>query len=387
MKKYYLLFIILITSTLFAQNKVRFDSLVNSGVHQIYNLQFEEAGKTFDLVKKEYPGHPAGMFYEAMIYWWQIMIDFDNEEYDEPFIDKLTDVIDLCDDILDDDPSNIDALFFKGGALGFRGRLYVVRESWFNAAMDGKDALPIVHKAYEVDPDNKDVQLGFGIYNYYAAAIPDKYPMVEPLLIFFPEGDKEKGLKQLMTAAKDGKYAKYEARFTLASIYLMFEKNSGEVIHYSKMLHDDFPDNPLFERYYGRGYVMRSDYNTAEQIFTDIIAKCDSNKRGYTGWIKREALYYIGMKYFNNKEYENARPYFEKCLKLSRSMEEDRDEETGFYVNSVLYMGNIEDKAGNREKAIKLYEEVLDLREFKDSHEKAENYLETPYNIITTKNG
>ena len=35
-----------------------------------------------------------------------------------------------CDKLLDVDEKNVDALFFKGGAIGFRGRLRAIRESW-----------------------------------------------------------------------------------------------------------------------------------------------------------------------------------------------------------------------------------------------------------------
>ena len=72
-----------------------------------------------------------------------------------------------------------------------------------------------------------------------------------------------------------------------------------------------------------------------------------------------------------------AETHFLNCDSLSRLV--DEGEESGFLVNSVLYLGEINDLIGNREKAILYYEEVLDLDEFKESYEKAEKHLETPY--------
>ncbi|GJQ63246.1 MAG: hypothetical protein SCALA702_22990 [Melioribacteraceae bacterium] len=370
-----ILILLLLVSVLSAQKDARFDSLVSSGIYQIYGLQFEQAEETFKSVLTEYPDHPAGKFYEAMILWWKIIIDFSNTQLDEAFIDQVTEVVDYCDEILDEDPDNLDALFFKGGALGFRGRLYAFRKNWFDAAMDGKDALPLVYRAYEVDPTNKDVQLGFGIYNYYAAAIPEHFPIVEPFMIFFPEGDKEKGIEQLKLAAREGKYSKFEARYTLTTLLLNFEERPAEAMIFAKQLVNDFPDNPAFQRYYGRIYVKAGNYNQASVVFEDIIAKCDSGMPGYSSWIKREALYYIGMKHYRKAEYKEAKSYFEECRNLSISLEIDRDEETGFFINSTLHSGNIEDRIGSREKALKYYEEVLDMREYKNSHEKAEQYI------------
>ncbi|MCK7516648.1 MAG: hypothetical protein MZV64_02440 [Ignavibacteriales bacterium] len=93
---------------------------------------------------------------------------------------------------------DVDALFFKGGSIGFRGRLRAFRESWLKAADDGREALPIVEQASILDPGNLDVQLGFGIYNYYADVIPNQYPLLKPhMMIFFPDGNREKGIEQL----------------------------------------------------------------------------------------------------------------------------------------------------------------------------------------------
>ena len=120
----------------------------------------------------DYPNHPAGRFFIAMIDWWKILLDLDVETYDEQFYQKIEDVIYNCEQILEKNPKNIDALFFKGGAIGFRGRLRAYSESWLKAADDGREALPIVEQASLSDPNNVDVQLGFGIYNYYAEVIP-----------------------------------------------------------------------------------------------------------------------------------------------------------------------------------------------------------------------
>jgi len=106
--------------------------------------------------------------------------------------------------ILEKNPKNIDALFFKGGAIGFRGRLRAYRESWLKAADDGREALLSLSKLLFLIRIMVDVQLGFGIYNYYADVIPDQYPLLKPLMIFFPDGNRQKGIEQLTNTALNG---------------------------------------------------------------------------------------------------------------------------------------------------------------------------------------
>ncbi len=139
----------------------KFDSLASMGIRQIYDIKFDQAEKTFRELIADYPDHPAGRFFLAMIDWWKVLLNPDDESHDEIFFQKLEDVIYQCDQLLDKNPENVDALFFKGGAIGFRGRLRSLRESWLKAADDGREALPIVERASSLDPDNKDVHAGF----------------------------------------------------------------------------------------------------------------------------------------------------------------------------------------------------------------------------------
>ncbi|MFZ1518810.1 MAG: tetratricopeptide repeat protein [Ignavibacteriaceae bacterium] len=373
MKKIFL-FILLYGVSISAQTS-DFDSRVNEGIKQIYNIKFTEAEKTFRSVIADYPKHPAGRFFIAMIDWWKILLDPDNESYDEIFFQKLEDVIYQCDQILDKNPKDVDALFFKGGSIGFRGRLRAFRESWLKAADDGREALPIVEEAASLDPNNMDVQLGFGIYNYYAAVIPSENPLIKPLMIFFPDGDKEKGIQQLKNTAFNGKFAKYEARYFLMTLYYRYENNSIIADDYAKMLTSDFPDNPVFEKWRGRIAVRRSDYQSVDSIFNSVMNKSEKKMFGYnTPNSVREAAYYLGSNLKNNGYLDSAKVYFQKCIQESQKIDED-GEESGFQVNAYVYLAQIEELLNHKDEAIRLYEKILDINDYGRSHSIAENSL------------
>ncbi|MCU7492267.1 MAG: tetratricopeptide repeat protein [Bacteroidota bacterium] len=371
-----ILFVLLMAGQAFSQNG-DFDSRVKNGIRQIYNIKFDEADRTFKEVIADYPKHPAGKFFLAMIDWWKILLDLDNESYDDIFFAKLEDVIFQCDQILDKDPSNVDALFFKGGSIGFRGRLRAMRESWIKAADDGREALPIVNHAYKLNPNNVDVQLGFGIYDYYAAVIPAKYPMIKPLMMFFPSGDKEKGIKELTNVAMNGKYAKTESRYFLMQLYYQFEENFQKAEEFAKMLTSEYPDNPLFERYQGRINIRKGSLFTADSIFSDVYRKYQQKFPGYNEQSRREATYYLGYYRRNMGQTDAAIQYFQECENASRKL--DKDEASGFMVNTLLYLGNLYDQKGERDRAVKYYKEVLDVKEFGHSHNLAGQYLQKPY--------
>jgi len=377
MKKY-LTFVVLSLTMLcpgVSAQGAKFDSLVIAGIKQIYNIEFENADKTFSKLIADYPNHPAGKFFMAMIDWWKILIDYGSEQRDELFYKKIEDVINQCDNILDKDPNNVDAMFFKGGAIGFRGRLSAMRENWLSAADDGNDALPLIERAAEIDPDNIDVQLGFGIYNYYAAVIPEKYPVVKPLMLFLPSGDKQLGIKQLKSIAKNGKYTKYEATYFLMSLYYGYENDVDNSEKYALILCNNFPNNPIFERWIARIIVKKGDLAISDSIYKDILWKADRNFPGYnTLRNKREANYYIGYHYRSEGNYDSAIVYLDKSLGYSLKMHED--EESGFLVNSTLYLGMMKEDKKEYATAKMYYKKVLDMREFGNSHNLAETYIE-----------
>lgn len=378
MKKIFLIIALIVPFFTSYARKVKFDSSVTAGIKQIYDIKFDDARLTFDEILSQYPHKPQGKFFLAMIYWWKILLNPENESYDDIFYSKLDDVISQCDSILKKDPDNEEALFFKGGAIGFRGRLRTFRNSWLKAADDGRTALPIVEKAGKLDPDNVDVKLGYGIYNYFAAVIPDEYPLLKPLMIFFPPGNRKKGLEELKDVALNGKYAKYEARYFLTTLYYNYEQNADKADKWAKMLVKDFPDNPVFERWEGRISAKLGNYFKSSSVFKNVWDKAEKNLKGYNfPRVKREAAYYIAYEYRLQSKLDSAQYFFNQCVKYSNEV--DKKRASGFIINSYLYLGMINDEWGNRKVAAEYYNKILDLRDFRNSHEMAKKYLKTPY--------
>lgn len=356
-----------------------FDARTRSGIDHVYNLEFSQADSDFQYLTRKYPDHPAGYFFLAMVDWWKILLDLDNTSLDDDFVDKLDVVIDKCDNILDKKPDDITALFFKGGALGFRGRLRANRGNWLRAANDGRLALPIVQRAYKIAPDNYDILLGIGIYNYYAAVIPEEYPIVKPLMLVFPSGDKKKGIEELTEASLHAKYAAVEASYFLMQLYYTYEHQYDKALAIALRLFSRFSKNVLFERYVGRCYVSLNIADSVLVIFHDILSRCDAPHppTGYGSSARREALYYLGLYTMMKGNYNDALQYFYRCDKESRVL--DTDGASGFMAMANLKIGMIYDLQKKRDYAVQQYRKVLSMKNYDTSHDQAEQYLESPY--------
>ncbi|MFZ1731576.1 MAG: tetratricopeptide repeat protein [Bacteroidota bacterium] len=376
----YILLLLLLLSPLAAHaqwiDDPAIETLISDGIRNTYSMRFESADAAFQKVAKAYPDHPAGPFLLAMVEWWRILIDIDNEARDDHFYDMLDEVVDLCDDRLDNNERDIAGLFFKGGSIGFKGRLLATRKSWVKAATTGKEALPVVMDAAEIAPDNADLAFGTGIYDYYAAVLPDRYPVLKPLMMFLPEGNKALGLKELKLAADKGKFANYEAMYFLMQVYYSNENKPSSALTYARKLLAEFPENPVFHRYLGRIYIKLGNWERAAQVFDDISKRVVAGKRGYSPNMQREAQYYLGYNAMQTKKFSDAIKYLVECDKVSRKVDE---EPSGFMIMANLRMGQLHDLMDQRSYAVKQYDKVLRLPDYKGSHDLAKKYKKTAY--------
>lgn len=364
-----LLFIVLNSKISISQTK---DAELESGIKYIYHIKFDSAEFKFNSFIQKHSNKPDGYFFLAMVEWWKILLNKQDESFDDEFYKRVDKVIDISDNILDKNENDFNAIFYKGGALGYRGLLRSVRESWIKAAEDGKEALNLFHHAIELQPNNKEALFGIGIYNYFADFVPDKYPVLKPLMIIFPKGDKVKGLMQIKEISNGDGYASTEALYTLAYLNINYEKNYVESEIYSKKLFEQFPENPVFEKFYYSSLIGLSRYDEAIVGFKDIIQKYNDKLQGFDNkYILREANFYIAMGLIRTGKAAEAEPYLKSSLELMKELD---NEDTSFGVFTYLFYGNFYDAMNNHSEAVKNYNKVIDMNNFGNSREQAENY-------------
>jgi tetratricopeptide (TPR) repeat protein len=359
-----------ISGNAYTQSK---EQIILKGMDHMYHMRLDSAKIEYDMIVKMAPKDPAGYFYLSLIEWWKIIIDKDNDYNDEKFFNSVEKVIDVSEDALDRNENDENALFYKGGAIGYRGLVHSFRESWLKAAEDGRKALSLFQDASEINPGNKEVIFGNGIYNYFAEYVPEKYPFLKPLLILFPKGDKVKGLMQIKETATNSTYAKTEAKLILSYLYLRYEKNYKECEYYSNDLYTQYPENPVFAKYLYNAYVGDAKFNEAVQGWKQVLQFADENRFGFNNKsLIREANYYIGFCLMHLGQNEESLKYLLKSEQLSYEIDKG---ETMIKAFTILWLGVVDSRLGNKEKAKEYFNTVLKMENFGDSHQQAEIYL------------
>ena len=353
-----------------------YDSRIQHGIDLIYGLKFSAADRYFEAVIAEDPDNPLGHFFLAMVTWWRVLIDLDDTSHDEDFYRLLEKCIRVCDRRLERDADDFDAVLFKAGAIGFRSRLRGDRGQYMRAAGDGLKCLPLLNKSRSMEPTNKDILLGQGIYNYFADIMPRKYPVIRPVMWLLPDGDRELGLQQLREVASEGLYARTEAAYFLAQIYRVFEKDHGNALPFLRELQSRYPDNALFHRYTARTLADLGRWKQSAELFEQIAARSRQGRAGYhqRGFV--EAAYYLGKSSFYRNELRPAKTHFSAVDSLEATLP---SAEAGYAAPANLFLGMIGDLRSDHELATVHYERAIQLSEKGDTRRLARKYLETPY--------
>jgi hypothetical protein len=370
--KIYKYIILLLFFSCLANSQTR-DEQVLKGIDYVYRVKFDSANTIFQSFIQQDTKDPAGYFFISMSEWWRIFVNKDDYSNDDNYKSKVDKCIEVCDSRLEANENDETALFYKGGAIGYRGFLYSMRENWINATSDGREGLNLLKRCLEINPGNKDAVFGVGLYNYAYDLAINKYPFLKAMLFFFPKGDKELGITQLRDCSENAKYSKTEALFVLCRLYLQYEKNFIEAEKYASKLNKMYPENPVFERYLANSYVGVYNFTDAVSLYKGMIAKGDSGIYGYSNKkVMAECYYYLAYSQSQTSQLDDALANYQKALSLSH--EADKDDESAVQVYSALGIGIIYDQKGNRADAIKYYDMVLNMKNVENSKENAQKF-------------
>jgi tetratricopeptide (TPR) repeat protein len=341
-------------------------------VNDMYNFKFAQAEQQFRYIKRLHPNHPLPYFLLGLSEWWKLVPNIEDEQYDVKLLAYMDTAIYLSQKMYDADEKNIEAAFFLAAGHGFQGRLYSERKQWRKATLAGKNALKYLDKSKGFEELSPEFLFGDALYNYYAQWIPENYPMLKPILLFFPKGNKELGINQLREVSNNAFYTRTEAQYFLMRIYS--EENQPEKAYQlSKYLYTTFPDNAYFERYFARTAYAQGRIDETELVSLSILRKLDNHMPGYEATSGRYASYFLAYIASNEGDTEKAKSFYKKAVVYS---EQAKAYESGYYLSSLTALGRIYNRENNYEEAEKYYNVVLNRAEKKsDPYKEAKEYL------------
>ncbi len=340
--------------------KVQLDA--TEALNHMYNFNFATAEKQFRWLKQKYGWHPLPYFLMGLSEWWKIVPDVSDESHDKRFFAYMDTSL-MLSKRLYDEVNKVEGAFFLSATYSFQGRLLSERKKWTQSALAGKNALAYLDECRGRDDLSPEILFGDALYNYYSVWVPENYPMLKPIMLFFNKGDKQEGIDQLKEVARNAFYTRTEAQYFLMRILSSEGKNMYEALQVAEYLHETFPDNPYFHRYYARLLYSTGDFRKCEEVALSIIDKYYRRFDGYEANGGRYAAFFLGQIYQARRDWENAERYYKEAVGFSQKND---TEKMGYNLFSLLALGEIAEKQNKQKEAREYYKEVKKLAGRKD---------------------
>ena len=246
-------------------------AVIEGGFRQMYNLQFEEAHKTFQSWEESNPDDPLGPSSNAAAFLYSefnrlgilqselFASDENIRRFKKPapdaaakegFEHSLARSERLADTALARFPQDENALFAKVMNQGLRADYAGLIEKRYLASLGYmKSGRMLALKLLALDPSNYDAYLAIGVENYVLGSSPA--PVRWLLQIFGSQTDKLQGIENVRLTAEKGHYLLPFARLLLA-VAALRDKDQATARTLLEGLARDFPDNPLYSRELGK---------------------------------------------------------------------------------------------------------------------------------------
>lgn len=341
-------------------------------MNAMYNFDFDEARKQYNWLMQKYPESPLSFFLLGLNEWWKIIPDSDIDLYDEDFHYYMDTTVTIAEAMLDIDDRRIEGAFFLAAAYAFKGRLYSDRGQWGKAASAGRNSLKYLEISKEHSYLSPELLFGDALYNYFAVWIPENYPILRPVLAFFPDGDKELGIEQLREVSANAFYTRIEAQIFLMQILANDKRDYSAALRVVKYLFEHYPNNPYFHRYYARYLYSNHLYRELEPVSLQILERIESDWPGYEATSGRYAAFFLGQLYQSRGDRDSAKRYYEMALEFATKT---GDLETGYSLYSILNLGRIARFEGDLATAKAYCRRVKKLAGRKDGVYKEANKL------------
>ena len=352
-------------------NPLNFDPAVKEAFHHFYLLDYPAAVAGFDRIHRQHPGDPyaTAMLLEAVVFqelYRQDLLDttfYANDGFltgkhaTEENPKKRDEIFALSDEAVKEaeerlgkNPNDVDSLFARGWTRALRCTYIAMVErgfgSGFRLATKAKDDC---ERVLHIDPEYIDAKLVVGVYEYVVGALPLPFKFFIGFVGI--TGSKSTGMQLLHGAADRGPATSVEAR-TVIALFLRREGKYKEAIEVVRGLKKEYPRDFLFcleeanlQKDDGQGMV-------AVETYQRVIA--DAAKPGYFAEARLELAYFgLGDALRGQRHYaEAARAYEQAAASQGVGPE--------LKVRTLLAAGECHDILGQREQAVRDYQEAID---------------------------
>jgi hypothetical protein len=310
----------------------------------------------------------------AMVTWSKLTTGFWSREVVGEYIERIDRTISVAKAEIEDGKPDAYTYFYLGGALGFKGRFFLMERKWLSSFSLASEAIEALKQCRSLDPSNMDVLLGLGIFDYYTAKMSGILKFLTFLLLH--RGDREEGLRKLHQAAQEARLSSIEAKSVLLHIYLYLEDDRTKALQLAKELAGRFKGSRFLRYLEGLAYLRLDMDGEVQRIAADMMAMGGKEpSRSKAALWTRQSLYLESSRALFRGNYLEARQKLDQILSM-----QDPGNDPLMIAYPLLKKGVSYDLEGDRETALGFYGRVMDMENGAGAQFLAEKFVKAPAN-------
>ena len=184
------------------------------GLELIYLRDYKGAREHFDQMSLDWPQAAVGPVGKGLV-WQSLMLENFDYKYEQQYEMAFREANARLDEAMRTAGNEAWEHFLKGGVLGVEA-IHTMRKSNFVSALSkAVEAMREMKRCRELAPDFPDLQLAFGLYNYWRSVVT----MSSKLLPDF-EDKRAEGLAQMKVAESQGIFVAMPTTLALTFSYM-----------------------------------------------------------------------------------------------------------------------------------------------------------------------
>ncbi len=220
---------------------------VAHGLENTYNFEFDVARSTQEDLLLATPDHPAPLFLEALIIYWEHFPLLPDNPAADRFVDLMDQCVELSEELIKDELTYQEGVFFDLFGRAFKAMFWADNGKSGKVVPDLRHMYKKTKEGFELKDQFVEFYFSTGLYNYYIEAYPEAHPAYKPLVAFMQKGDKELGLEQLNHAIHRAVFLKVEATLFMSLIQLKYEQDLKTAAIFARQLHTNYPQNTYYQ--------------------------------------------------------------------------------------------------------------------------------------------
>lgn len=316
-----------------------------AGIEHLYNVQFDEAARSFDRAIALDPGDPRGYFYRANVHLWSYVFDGRPDQLGR-YMSVSDKGIKAAERRLASNSRDNVARLFLGMTYGFRAISNARAENVMAAALSAKTCHDRLAEVVRADPKMVDAYLGLGIFHYVFGTIPEAAKVIAGISGI--KGDAALGIREIEAAAARGKYFRNDAQLIAALLTIYHRDDLAGGVRRLEALARRFPKNVAILYAIGSAYQDQEQPERAVPYFERVARMGNRDFRAITAM----SIGRTGIAYYQRNDFARARGFLQQFLRTS--------DENILRAHAWYLLGVSTEIEGNRSLALKAYQRAVD---------------------------